>query len=327
VEQNLLHTLEQITEEEQEILNGSREVKKAIYTTGSGFTIDSRKMLESGNVIALRTHTRFIRFPLHTHNYVELMYVCKGSITHIIEGKKVVVDKGELLFLNQHTTHEILPAGIDDIGINFIILPEFFDVTFSMVGRDNVLANFLVGMLKHDSSQGQYLHFKVSDSLQIQNLMENMIHSLIHRQGNEGRINQTTMGLLFLHLLNETRHIEESMPNQYENMILMSTLRYIEQNYTTASLTELCDNLNQSIYSLSRLIKSGTGFNFKELLQRKRMNKAVELLCDTALPVDDIINAVGYENNSYFYRKFKERYGMTPRDYRLLHRGEQLIRL
>lgn len=104
-------------------------------------------MLESGNVIALRTHTRFIRFPLHTHNYVELMYVCKGSITHIIEGKKVVVDKGELLFLNQHTTHEILPAGIDDIGINFIILPEFFDVTFSMVGRDNVLANFLVGML------------------------------------------------------------------------------------------------------------------------------------------------------------------------------------
>lgn len=82
----------------------------------------------------------------------------------------------------------------------------------------------------------------------------------IHRQGNEGRINQTTMGLLFLHLLNETRHIEESMPNQYENMILMSTLRYIEQNYTTASLTELCDNLNQSIYSLSRLIKSGHRF-------------------------------------------------------------------
>ena len=61
-----------------------------------------------------------------------------------------MVGKGELLFLNQYTKHELLPAGESDIAINFMILPEFFDVTYSMAGRNNVLADFLVNILRQD---------------------------------------------------------------------------------------------------------------------------------------------------------------------------------
>ena len=100
------------------------------------------------------------------------------------------------------------------------------------------------------------------------------------------------------------------LPNQYENMISMTTLDYIEQKYRTATLTELCGRLHLPMHVLSKMIKKSTGFNFKELLQRKRLNKAVELMCETDLPVSDIIAAVGYENNSYFHRVFKEHYHM-----------------
>ena len=34
------------------------------------------------------------------------------------------------------------------------------------------------------------------------------------------------------------------------------------------------------------------------------------------IPVTDIIESVGYDNTSYFYRKFRERYGMSPKEYR-----------
>ena len=44
---------------------------------------------------------------------------------------------------------------------------------------------------------------------------------------------------------------------------------------------------------------------------------------ETELPVNDIVTAVGYENNSYFYRKFRERYQMTPNAYRERYRGER----
>lgn len=327
MQKELLEKLRIITEEEQKILNGEAQVDKDLYTSGKDFTVDSRKMLESGELIAVRTHTRFVHFPLHRHNYIEVLYVCEGTLTNIIDGKQVEVHKGELLFLNQFTRHEILPAGENDIAINFMVLPEFFDVAYSMAGKNNVLADFLVNVLRQDEERGEYLYFKVSEVLQIQNLLENMIYSLITGRGNQGRINQTTMGLIFLYLIDSVQYVEMRLPNQYENMITMTTLDYIEQQYRTATLTELCERLHLPMHVLSKMIKKTTGFNFKELLQRKRLQKAVQLMCDTDLPISDIIAAVGYENNSYFHRVFKEHYHMTPRNFRVKNQENENIYL
>lgn len=327
MQQALLEHLRKITEEEQRILDGASEVDQGLYTSGKDFTVDSAKMLEEGKLIAVRTHTRFVHFPSHRHNFIEVLYVCEGSLTNIIGGKEVVIEAGELLFLNQFTRHEILPAGKNDIAINFMILPEFFDVAYTMAGSNNILADFLVHVLRQNEEKGEYLHFRVAEVLQIQNLLENMIYSLVTGKGNQNRINQTTMGLIFLYLLDSVQYAEMRVPNQYENMIAMTTLDYIEQNYKTATLTELCVKLHLPMHVLSKMIKKNTGFNFKELLQRKRMNKAIELMCETELPISDIIAAVGYENGSYFHRVFREKYHVTPRAFREINRKRETVRL
>ena len=327
MQQALLEHLRKITEAEQRILGGASEVDQGLYTSGKDFTVDSAKMLEEGKLIAVRTHTRFVHFPSHRHNFIEVLYVCEGSLTNIIGGKEVVIEAGELLFLNQFTRHEILPAGKNDIAINFMILPEFFDVAYTMAGSNNILADFLVHVLRQNEEKGEYLHFRVAEVLQIQNLLENMIYSLVTGKGDQNRINQTTMGLIFLYLLDSVQYAEMRVPNQYENMIAMTTLDYIEQNYKTATLTELCVKLHLPMHVLSKMIKKNTGFNFKELLQRKRMNKAIELMCETELPISDIIAAVGYENGSYFHRVFREKYHVTPRAFREINRKRETVRL
>lgn len=327
MQRELLEELRKITDEEQRILDGVGEVDRDLYTSGKDFTVDSKKMLEEGNLLAVRTHTRFVHFPAHRHNFIEVLYVCEGQLTNIIDGKYIEVHKGELLFLNQFTHHEILPAGEKDIAINFMVLPEFFDVAYNMTGSNNVLADFLVNVLRQDEERGEYLHFKVAEVLQIQNLLENIIYSMVTGKGNQNKINQTTMGLIFLYLVDSVQYVEMRLPNQYENMVSMTTLDYIEQQYKTATLTELCEKLHLPMHVLSKMIKKNTGFNFKELLQRKRLNKAVELMCDTDLPISDIIAAVGYENNSYFHRVFKERYGMTPRVFRVKNQTQMQVRL
>ena len=106
MQQALLDHLRKITEEEQRILDGASEVDQGLYTSGTDFTVDSAKMLEEGKLIAVRTHTRFVYFPSHRHNFIEVLYVCEGSLTNIIGGKQVIVEAGELLFLNQYTRHE-----------------------------------------------------------------------------------------------------------------------------------------------------------------------------------------------------------------------------
>ena len=315
--EELMRLLRPVTPEEEEILKGSSQIQKQIYTDKKDFTIVSDKMLARGRLMDIRTHTRFVEFPRHKHDYIEIIYMCSGKTVHLInDSTRIVLEQGDLLFLNQHAFHAIEAAGKDDIAINFMILPEFFDVAFAMLEGENELSNFLVGSLMQDTGKSDYLHFKVADVLPVQNLVENMVWSIQHRQANNRRINQTTMGLLFLQLLNYTDRIEQNRELQYENQLVLAVLKEIEENYKSANLTEIAERMNQSVYQLSRLVKKSTGSTFKELLQQKRFHKAVELLRNTSLPVADVIYSVGYDNTSYFHRMFREKYGTTPKEFR-----------
>lgn len=42
----------------------------------------------------------------------------------------------------QFTRHEIQESGESDIAINFMVLPEFFDVAYSMAGSNKALEDF-----------------------------------------------------------------------------------------------------------------------------------------------------------------------------------------
>ena len=97
MQEQLLAHLRKISEEEQRILDGVAKVDKDIYTSGKDFTVDSKRC-SGGRLIAVRTHTRFVHFPSHRHNFIEVLYVCEGSLTNIIGDREVVVNKGELCF-------------------------------------------------------------------------------------------------------------------------------------------------------------------------------------------------------------------------------------
>ena len=146
--------------------------------------------------------------------------------------------------------------------------------------------------------------------------MENIVLSLLEGREDEDNINQVTMGLIFLHLLNHVDTIDRKSSQTYQELIVNSALQYIENHFRDASLQELATDFHQSVSQLSKLIKKTTGFTFNSCCSRERFRRAVELLADTALPVADIFSAVGYENSSYFYTRFHEKYGMSPGEYR-----------
>ena len=326
--QELLRLLSSVTEEEKKLLQGNHAVEPRIYAKGSypsvSFTIDSGKMLAKGRLMDIRPHTRFAFFPNHRHNYIEVIYMCAGQTTHIINKEtRLTLSSGDLLFLNLNTFHEILPAGMGDIAVNFIILPQFFDTALTMLPKGNILSDFLASTLRRDSSQPSYLHFQVADILPVQNLIENMVWSTVYRQPNQYRVNQLTMALLFLQLLNYTGRVVQSAPPGLEQTLVANALREIEENYKTASLTRLAKQYNQSVSHYSRLISSAAGASFKELLRQKRLDKAAALLLSTDLSVSDIITAVGYDNTSYFYRQFRQSFGLTPKDYRQSRKTEK----
>ena len=313
---DILDKLAEFTEEELEILHGKKEINRNLYMSSSSMVIDSNKLLDRGKLIEVRTHTRFVHFPRHKHNYVEVVYMCQGHTEHIINGDRVTLNQGELLFLNQNASQEILPAGENDIAVNFIILPEFFDHTLIMINEEkNLMRDFIIGCLRSDNYNTNYLHFKVADVLPIQNLIENLIWTLVNKQQNKRSINQITMGLLFLQLMNHLDKISVGK-DHFEQELTLSIYRYVEEHYKDGELSNLAEQLHFDLYWLSRTVKKLTGKTYTELVQTKRLNQAAFLLKTTNMPVSDVGCAVGYDNLSYFYRIFKKRYGVSPKTYR-----------
>ncbi len=311
-----MRELKKVTLEEQHILSGSAQIEREIYMRQED-VIDAGKLLDAGKLIQVRTHTRFIHFPRHTHNYIEVIYMCSGSTRHVIDGNDVVLGQGELLFLNQRAVQEIYPAGEDDIAVNFIILPEFFDYSLKMIGEENnLLRDFVVDSLKGESGRACYMHFKVADVLPVQNLLENLIWSIWNRQPNKRSINQATMGLLFLQLMNHMDRMEMGDEGK-QSRLMIAVLDYVEEHYREGGLGELSGLLHYDMCWLSREIKKITGKNYTELVQEKRLNQAVYLLEHTTMSVMEIAAAVGYDNISYFHRIFQKRFGLTPRKYRV----------
>ncbi len=309
----LLRKLSAVTAEEAALLRGEKQIDRALYMDAGRDVITGSRLLSPGKIITIRPHTRFVAFPEHSHDYVEMVYMCAGETVHRVNGQEIRLRQGELLMLGQHARQSIAPAGETDIAVNIIVRPEFFSGTLPFLGEEETpLRRFIISCLTGENEAG-YLLFRVAEILPVQNLIENLLYTLMEDTPNKRGIHQLTMGLLFAQLLN---HTEALQFESAEQNIILSLLRYLEENYRDGSLTEAASLLHYELTSLSRLIRRETGKNYTELLQEKRLSQAAWLLRNTGRHVDEIAVSVGYENVSYFHRLFAARFGCSPKQYR-----------
>lgn len=283
--------------------------------------VDKDRVISHGQLMGSLLQPRHVAFPDHTHNYVELVYMYSGTTTHVINKKTTIkLETYDLLLLKQGVSHSISPAGHDDIAIHFVILPEFFKHSSLFLEDGSALRHFIAGSMKESNSIADYLHFHLKNLMPAQNLLENMIWSLMNGKRNRQAINQATMGILIQELLLHSDNKELYDVNQYEVHLLLSAYQYIETCYAEATLEEFSLSMKQPSYYISRLFKKHTGSTFKEYIQTTRLSRAVYLLTATKKPVERIIEEIGYENSSYFHKLFKKAYHMTPKQYRDFHK-------
>ena len=93
--------------------------------------------------------------------------------------------------------------------------------------------------------------------------------------------------------------------------------KYIRENYgNDITLNLLAGKFYLNPSYLSELFKVETKQNFLEYLTQVRIEKSIELLCDSRLKVYQISSMVGYESSTHFYKIFKKVTSITPNEYR-----------
>lgn len=90
--------------------------------------------------------------------------------------------------------------------------------------------------------------------------------------------------------------------------------RYMDANLC---LPEIASMIRLSSAHISKLFKQKYGAGIPEYLNEVRLQQAITLLSQHEYSVNQIMERVGFTNQSYFFRLFKKRYGTTPKEYRL----------
>lgn len=313
MEKFLIQRLSVVTDEEKRILSGDG-LNKELYTADSDFVVRIDKMMR-GRDVSVRTHTRYVDFPLHKHNYLEVMIVLSGSITHEIHGEPVTLGEGDILVLNKHVAHSIKRADTPDIGVNVIISDSFVELLQRELSE--TVFSELAEQNSRPDGKSVYLCFSAKGNKQIANIVENLLFELIEYSA-DMQILRSTTSLLFNYLSRKSGKLlraASTLPDR-DGRRRSAILGYIRSNYRSATLTELSEIMFLTPPYLSKTVAALFGKSFKELLLEERINRAGEMIKNTDLPIGDIINSVGYENESYFHREFKKSFGVTPLVYR-----------
>ena len=101
------------------------------------------------------------------------------------------------------------------------------------------------------------------------------------------------------------------------NPIIKKVCDYVEQNLSKdISLEMAADFAGVSSFYLSKLFKEEKGETFINFVSDKRLEKSCELLAETELSIKEITAQVGYNDQNYYSRIFKSKYGFSPKEYR-----------
>lgn len=94
---------------------------------------------------------------------------------------------------------------------------------------------------------------------------------------------------------------------------------YIEKNFRRQILLEdVAEHLHLSVFSLSKLLNTGSGINFSDLLHLCRIEEAKKLIRQGS-PLKQVAWQAGYHSQNYFSRTFKRLTSVSPKEYREIY--------
>lgn len=105
--------------------------------------------------------------------------------------------------------------------------------------------------------------------------------------------------------------------NVSANELCEYTLNYIRENYAQPlSIPRICTDVGISQTYLSRLLRKYAGTTFNTFLTQCRMDAAKQMLRDHPdILLHEVAACVGYDDQSYFSKIFRNETGMTPSQY------------
>lgn len=253
----------------------------------------------------------------HQHAYTEI-FCCPNGTLHINAVNQIIrLNKGDIAIIPDGITHNMLPViNADDwAALRFQIIP---------IKRKDCkdLFSLLHGICHHDSIRLFRNPAGLADKIQY--IFKNLISS-------DDPYPLVISLFQILYRLSLTEPVqtekmnEESMPQHGDSdMQRYEVIDYFINKCYTYALTPsfLAEQLHISERQTARIVRTRYGMSFHRALLAKRVMVAEQMLTKSNIKIQEIARAVGFRSPDIFYKEFKRKYGMTPREYRRLVLGK-----
>lgn len=227
----------------------------------------------------------------HGHDFFELEFIVDGHGTYIIDGKEYEIKKNTLFFMSPAHIHSL--KNVEATLINVMFSHEYSKETLYIT----------VPMI-----DSPYFLFRSDDGILIHALLNELV-----------KVNEsdTSYAMLLIHcIMSKLYHHQQPMGNQPALYVRKSIIYMLENFQKGITLKEIGNYLGLSSAYFSNLFRSQTGINFKSYLDNIRFSYAKKLLALTPLSVQEVYCRSGFSDYTNFVRRFKQKYQMTPTEYR-----------
>ncbi len=252
-------------------------------------------------------HDRTGHSQLHSHQFVEIEYVMRGSLVQTINGVEHTVQRGDIIYLNVGDYHEFRKATpdteVDVVNIMFM---------------SNQLFKGLDGFDATQTALGNIIRPQNADRIEIENLI-----MMIDQEYNacdrftEIILKNLALALVSILIRHSIGNHERKYSKEFERII-----NFVDNDFSGACLEKTAAKFGYNSSYFSRFFEKNMGVNFSSYVAEKKINLSKDLLINTKDPIDVISYKCGFNSQSAFYRMFQKRTGMTPKKYRQLNKNQ-----
>lgn len=284
-------------------------------------TLKAEQFMQSDDEITILKITTDGHCGIHTHDFTEIAYIASGRGTHMVGGETDVIEKGDLFIMNAYVPHEYRSEpGAPLTVYNCIFHPESIDNSLGGC-KDfvDVAYHYLFHSFNSEIDPKNYIKLTGKKSSQIDGILKSMEDE--YREKESGYMQMLRSDLIKLLISAFRIYVADTAQRQSQpilkKLVVDNVVSYMRENYAGEIRCEkLAERYYVSKSYLSKIFKEQTGLSIVQMIQKIRIEKAVELLCSTILPIEEIVGMVGYSDPKYFYQLFNKVVGVTPGRYR-----------
>lgn len=253
----------------------------------------------------------------HWHKEVEVICFQNGNATVLLNGKEYQAEAGDIIFVNQGELHQISSDCPDLLYHAF----DFLLDSLNFSDKDYVQSHYLTPLTEKAMFFSHFLSHSEETTAPVFNTFLEILDTYEKKAaGYQLLIKASLLKIISMMIENNQLITPEAagIRVHYEReRQLKEILTYIHNNYAQKMhLEDIADTFHMSGKYFSRYFKKHFGYTFVEYLNHFRIEKACVLLVTTDMRIMEISFDTGFENFSYFIRKFKEITGFTPAAYR-----------